>query len=209
MQTPHVVWEQDSLRVVQYAASDAQHLAVMLARFRLSCFREYPYLYKGTLEAELQTFADFFADADAQVTVLYDNDTPVGLATHRPMVHAFAHLLTPFEEAGLQPSGFYYYSEGIIEPKYRGKGIGTLFQTCVERSAMELDLPYVAAMTVQREPDHPLCPKGYQSFDGYMHRFNYEIIPNLTLTISWPTMPHGEEEGHRLQFWKKSVRAGC
>ncbi len=203
------LWPAVCARTKYGAKYGTETFAQALARLRLSYFAHFPYLYKGTEAEELAHSVPFFTCPRAYVTLLLE-DTPhgehiAGIATHQPLADAWDGLHEPFLRNGLDINAFYYYSEGIVEHAHQQKGIGRLFQHSVEESARTLHILKLTAMTVYREDAHPLRPRNYVSFSEYMKKFQYRRMSEMDIEITWPTMPHGAEEGHVLHFWEKDV----
>lgn len=205
MRTGDVIWEKDALRLVEFHGPDARPLLKDMARLRIETFCEFPYLYKGSLEYETEYLSAYFNCDAARVDMLYDGGRIGGMAAHIPLGDAWPDVRKGFADCGLDPSVCYYYGEMILEPAYRLKKISNITQRRVEERARSLGLQWVTAITVRRAPEYPDRPEGYVSFDHAMRRWGYEHIPNARITISWPTMPHGDEEAHPILFWRKSA----
>ncbi|MFM8800682.1 MAG: GNAT family N-acetyltransferase, partial [Tagaea sp.] len=80
-----------------------------LARLRVGVFRDWPYLYEGSLDYERKYLAKYVRLARATVVLARDGDAVVGASTALPLVEAEAELRAPFLDAGLDPADVYYY----------------------------------------------------------------------------------------------------
>ena len=73
---------------------------VVGASTSVEVFRDWPYLYDGTLDYE-QTYLRKFAASDGAIIVAaYDGDTIVGVATAAPMIHHATEFAAPFADQG-------------------------------------------------------------------------------------------------------------
>ena len=71
-----------------------------LARLRMIVFRDWPYLYDGTLEYEEKYLATFAAAKGAVVVTAYDGKDMVGASTAAPMIEHAGEFGEPFKKAG-------------------------------------------------------------------------------------------------------------
>lgn len=98
-----------------------------LAQLRIRVFRDWPYLYDGTLAYERAYLSDY-ATTDASVIVAAFDDTRlVGAATGMPLAdHAeeFGAALAGLE---VPSAGIFYCAESVLLPEYRGQGLGHRF----------------------------------------------------------------------------------
>ena len=71
-----------------------------LARLRIIVFRDWPYLYDGTLEYEQKYLAKLAAAKGAVCVVARDGTEIVGASTAAPMIEHADEFAEPFERAG-------------------------------------------------------------------------------------------------------------
>ena len=74
-----------SLKIQSLAGPDARELVDELAQIRIRVFREWPYLYAGSLSYERGYLTTYFDCAEALVLVARDNDKIVGASTALPL----------------------------------------------------------------------------------------------------------------------------
>lgn len=116
-----------NLRVDVFSGSELAPFIPELARLRMAVFREWPYLYEGSLEYETHYLAKFLNLPESTLVVVRDGERVVGASTALPLAQAEAEFQEPFIQAGLDPQDWYYFGESVLEPAYRGRGLGVAF----------------------------------------------------------------------------------
>lgn len=191
------------VRVLTGPALEAALDAV--AGLRIAVFRDWPYLYDGTLEYErryLQTYRD---SPEAILVGAFDGDRLVGASTGTPMEdHAeeFSEALAPL---GLPLERIFYCAESILLHEHRGQGIGHRFFDLREAHARALGRSHVAFCSVIRPADHPARPGSYRSNDAFWQGRGYRTLPGVTATFSWKDLGEAEETPKSLQFWMRAL----
>lgn len=84
-----------SLRVERLTGSALADAVPELARLRMTVFRDWPYLYDGTLAYEQNYLATFAAASDAVVVAAYDADAMIGAATVAPLLGSAEQFAAP------------------------------------------------------------------------------------------------------------------
>ena len=104
----------------------AAHLDA-LGTLRISVFREYPYLYDGSLEYERDYLRVYLRSKGSLVVLAFDDDRVVGATTCLPMLDEGPEFQAAFVKAGYDLSMICYFGESILLPQYRGQGVGVRF----------------------------------------------------------------------------------
>ena len=177
-----------------------------LARLRITVFRDWPYLYDGTLEYE-ETYLAKFAEAKGAVCVIArDGDLVVGASTGAPMVEHADEFGEPFRKAGYDLSKIFYCGESVLLKSHRGHGLGHKFFALREAQAYALGgFTHSTFCRVVRPDDHPLKPADYVPLDGFWAKRGYAPVPGLTATYDWKDIDQADETTHVMQFWMKAL----
>jgi hypothetical protein len=78
----------DEFRITTYTGKSAQPFLGEIARLRIAVFREFPYLYDGTLEYEMD-YLEEYVSSERSLTVLAEyGDDIVGASTGIPLADA-------------------------------------------------------------------------------------------------------------------------
>ena len=79
-----------------------------VARLRIAVFREWLYLYDGTVEHERGYLADFAAEPEAVAIAVRDGATIVGATTAAPLSGHSQQFMPLFSSRGLDPERVFY-----------------------------------------------------------------------------------------------------
>ncbi len=176
-----------------------------LARLRLAVFRDWPYLYDGTISAEGDYMAEFAASSTSGLVIARDGDTVVGASTCLRLSEEEAHVVAPFEAAGIDPDSVFYFGESVLLPQCRGQGVGVAFFAHREAHAKSFrGVDTATFCAVQRPDDHPLRPKDAVPLDAFWRKRGYAPT-DLVCTMQWKQVDTTEKVKNTLRFWTKSL----
>ena len=175
------------------------------ARLRIAVFREYPYLYEGDMKYERRYLRTYSGARDSLFVLALDGDRVVGVSTGVPMGQETAEVLEPFQSAGIDPSGVFYFGESVLLPEYRGLGIGVRFFEERERYARGLPgITLAAFCAVDRPADHPMRPADFVPLDRFWEKRGFRKS-TLRTEFSWKETGEARESAKPLTFWLKSL----
>ncbi len=175
-----------------------------LAALRIRVFRQFPYLYDGSMDYERDYLAEYAESERGLIVLALDQDRVVGCSTGLPLAEADAAFRRPFVEAGRDLESVFYFGESVLEAEYRGRGLGHQFFDQREAHARRLGYPVTAFCAVVRPPDHPLRPPGYRVLDGFWRKRGYRPFPELQARFAWKDVDQAGETQKSLVFWLKS-----
>lgn len=177
-----------------------------LARLRIVVFRDWPYLYDGSLAYEEDYLAKFAAAKGAVCVVARDGDKIIGASTGAPMIEHADEFGEPFKNAGYDISKIFYCGESVLLTSHRGFGLGHAFFDHREAQARKLGgFTHSTFCRVVRPDDHPLKPKDYLPLDGFWRKRGYAPADGIVATYNWKDVNQDEETVHRMQFWMKAL----
>lgn len=176
-----------------------------LAHLRLQVFRDWPYLYEGTLDYERHYLETYIACPNSLAVLVWDGAQCIGATTALPMTQAQPEMRVPFEQAGLPVADYLYFGESVVLASHRGLGIGVRFFELREAHALSLDLAHCTFCAVDRPIDHPLKPDDYLGNDRFWQRRGYTRRPELACTFDWQDLDQPALTAHRLSFWTRRL----
>lgn len=195
-----------TLAVASVTGDDITPYLDDLAQLRMTVFREWPYLYDGTVAYEKDYLAKFSAADGAVCVVALDGSKVIGAATAAPMIEHADEFGAPFKAAGYNLNDVFYCSESVLLNSYRGKGLGHAFFDHREAHAAKLGgFIHSTFCRVIRPDDHPLKPKTYRALDGFWTKRGYRPVDGLVATYPWKDIGDSEESDHKMQFWMKAL----
>ena len=198
-----------SLTFSDLVGSEIEAHIERLAQLRIAVFREWPYLYDGSLEYERKYLANLAASPHGYAVLARDGDnTIVGASTAMPLTDADAEFQKPFQEAGLDPEDYFYFGESVLLPEYRGRGAGVKFFEEREAQAHFLAFPFSCFCTVLRPQDHPERPDDHQSLERLWGRRGFKRHSELVARYSWLDLGAITETEKQLEFWIRRETVG-
>lgn len=174
-----------------------------LGTLRISVFREYPYLYDGSLEYEREYLRTYVESAGSLVVLAFDGDSVVGATTCLPMRDEGPKFQAAFVQAGYDLDTICYFGESILLPEYRGRGIGRAFFKRRESHVQTLGMRISTFCAVDRPAGHPLRPAGYRPLDEFWTGRGYRKHPELRASFVWKEIGEEAESAKSLTFWLK------
>lgn len=179
-----------------------------LATLRLAIFREYPYLYQGRREDELDYLGRYAVAEDACVLLASDGAAVIGAVTGMPLIHEDAELRAAVAGTGLPLDSLYYVGELLLLPAYRKAGRGQRLLAQLERYVCSLGrYRTLTCATVERPAGHPLRPPDFIPITRFLARTGFVRLPGATASFAW-CETDGIKREHGMQFWIKELRAG-
>ena len=178
-----------------------------LARLRITVFRDFPYLYEGSLAYEERYLQTYAAAADSVIVGAFDGEALVGAATGLPLEHEPESLTRPFAERGYRVQEIFYFGESVLLPAYRGRGIGVTFFAERENQARRLGLPFTTFCAVERPAEHPRRRADYVPLDAFWAKRGYRHHKELRTTFTWRDLDETAESPKPLSFWIKDLSA--
>lgn len=192
--------------VIETLRGDALTSAVpSLAELRMTVFRDFPYLYDGSLEYERKYLAGFSRAKGATIVVARDAGRIVGAATGIPMAEADPAFAGAFRADQRDIRNLFYCAESVLLFDYRGQDIGHAFFDERERHARSLGFAESCFCAVIRAPNHPLKPDGYRPLDPFWRKRGYAPLPGVQATFAWQDVGDVEESEKKLQFWHRDL----
>ena len=186
------------------AGDDLAESLPTLARLRTEVFRDWPYLYDGDAAYEKRYLATFAAVPDAVIVGAFDGPRMVGAATASPLAGADPAFRHPFEVAGLDSGEWFYFGESVLEPDYRGRGIGVGFFAEREAAARERLFARTCFCAVARASDDPRRPDHHVPLDGFWERRGYRPL-GLTALYAWRDVGEATETPKVMRFWGRDL----
>jgi GNAT superfamily N-acetyltransferase len=176
-----------------------------LADLRVSVFRDYPYLYEGSRDYERKYLASYASCSSSLVVLALDGDRVVGASTAMPLTQHSDEVVPPLVRAGFVPDQVYYYGESVLDPAYRGHGLGAVFFVERERRARALGFRVATFCAVDRPAGHPRRPPAYVVPGALWRRHGFVRRPDIVGEFSWRDVGDAGETTKPMVFWLKDL----
>jgi GNAT superfamily N-acetyltransferase len=176
-----------------------------LANLRIAVFREYPYLYEGSVEYEHKYLKRYAESEQCIVVVVRDGDNIVGASTGMPLSNEASEVVDPIRKAGHQIKEWFYLAESVLLPEYRGRRLGHRFFE--ERIIHAVDYGYKKACfcAVVRPDDHPMKPSNYLSLTPLWNRHGFQKADGIETTFSWREIGEQHETEKTMAYWVREL----
>lgn len=195
----------NTIRFMKIERAELPQYLEALASLRMTVFREFPYLYDGSVKNE-QEYLDTYLKAEnfCLFAAFHENEM-VGATTCLPLEEESGEIKQPFLEKGLRLEEYTYFGESVLLPPYRGLGLGRKFYLLREAQAVLFNTPYAAFCAVDRSADHPFRPENHRFLDPLWQKLGYRKQHDLQCHMDWEEIPHGRKTSHTLTFWIKAL----
>lgn len=176
-----------------------------LADLRLTIFREFPYLYDGRREDELDYLARYARTPDALVVTVSEAGKVVGAATGIPLAAEGAALVEPVAGSSYPVAQLYYVGELLFYQEYRNRGLGLRLLAEVERQVRSMGgYRYLACATIVRPENQPARPAGYLPIERFLARTGFKRLDDLQTSFTWRELDGASCE-HPMKYWIKEL----
>jgi GNAT superfamily N-acetyltransferase len=190
------------LRFEKYQGAAIRAVFEPLAELRIRVFRDFPYLYEGMLDYELEYLNTYAQSARALLFAVYDGPKMVGATTCIPLAEETPEVQEPFLKAGYALEEIFYFGESILLPEYRGLGIGHRFFDEREAHAASFGTYRLTCFcAVDRPEDHPLRPAGYRPLDAFWTQRGYRKESSLVSQFTWPDLGETAGSAKNMIYW--------
>jgi GNAT superfamily N-acetyltransferase len=195
-----------TLRIEPVSGEALQRALPALARLRIEVFREWPYLYEGTLDYEANYIERFARLKNGVIVMASDGGEAVGAATAAPMEGQNSDVTAPFVERGYDLAKLFYFGESVLRREYRGRGIGHRFFDEREAAARATSgVEWATFSGVVRRPDDPRRDPGYRPLDEFWKKRGYAPVEGLVGHYSWTDIGDNEKTPKPMQFWMRKL----
>lgn len=175
-----------------------------VAALRIEVFREWPYLYEGSLAYELTYLRTYLDAPDSMCVLAWAGEELIGASTACGLAHV-KEARIPFDALGPDPATVYYAGESVLRAPWRGQGVGAPFYTLREEAGRKFGYAYLAFASVLRPDAHPARPAAYIPLDAYWTRKGYTRLPDHVAHFTWQDVGEPSETSKPLGFWIKPL----
>lgn len=196
---------EQTFMIKAFKGPEARKYIDAIANMRISMFKEYPYLYDGSMEYEKEYLETYFKSENASILLVLDDGKVVGFSSSIPLAEETDELKKPFLDNKLAVKDYLYIGEVMIHEDYRGEGLLRKFFEHHEKHAKEKGYSHLTFITSKRPDNHPMKPEDYRDLGPIWEHFGYKMSKGLIAKISWKQIDTGKEEENELNFWLKEL----
>lgn len=177
-----------------------------LAKLRMVVFRDFPYLYEGSLTYE-QEYLSTYANAEKSfLHAVFYNQRMIGATTAIPLIDESAEVKLPFKQAGFDMNSLFYFGESILLKEFRGLGVGHRFFDERENYARSSgQYTHSCFCSVDRGSGHAAEPADYRPNDIFWTKRGYRKESSLKSYFEWPDIGATEQTFKPMIYWIKEL----
>lgn len=199
---------QTALTFIRKTGPQFEEVFDALALLRIAVFRDFPYLYEGTVDYEKAYLQTYARSERSFLFAAFDGERMVGATTCIPLSDETEEVQEPFVKAGYLLSEVFYFGESILLKDYRGMGLGHRFFDEREAHAAGFGtFRHTSFCAVVRPDDHPLRPAGYRPLDDFWTKRGYHKEPQLRSLFSWPDIGETLSTPKEMVYWMRALDA--
>lgn len=196
----------EKLSFVQKKGEEITTVFEDLATLRITVFRDFPYLYDGTFDYEMEYLKIYSLAKKSFLFAVYDEGKMVGATTCIPLVDESNEVRLPFEKQGLTIDSIFYFGESILLKEYRGLGLGHRFFDEREAHARSFgNFKTTCFCAVDRGENHPLQPENYRPNDAFWLKRGYQKELSLQSIFEWTDINENVSTPKTMIYWKRDL----
>jgi GNAT superfamily N-acetyltransferase len=189
-----------------YIGKEIEPVLLELAALRISEFLDFPYLYEGTIDYEMEYLKTYVNSERSFLFAVFDNGKMVGATTCIPLSDETEDVQDPFLKNNIAFEDVFYFGESILLKKYRGKGLGVRFFEEREKHAKSFGtFKSTWFCGVKRPEDHPLKPKDFVPLENFWTKRGYRRAENLVSYFEWKDIDEQVSSKKPMMYWKKNI----
>lgn len=193
------------MKEILLTGRDIKNIIPDLSLLRITVFREFPYLYDGSLDYEYEYLQRYAERVKSMVFAVYDGNLLVGATTATPLSEEDEEIRAPFDQLSIPTENYLYFGESMLLKEYRGRGLGNRFFDIREKYASDFpEINSCCFCAVERPETHPLKPEDYRSNELFWKKRNYTKQPELQCQMSWQDIDNDIETKKTLTFWSRT-----
>ncbi|QTN31087.1 GNAT family N-acetyltransferase [Akkermansiaceae bacterium] len=192
--------------ITTHSGQSARSFLDEVADLRIAVFREFPYLYDGSIDYERDYLSNYFSSEKSLLIIVKEKSRIVGISTSAPLEEADQAFQSSVLNGGLNPAEMLYFGESVLLPEFRGKGIGRRFFDLREEWALRWGFSVTGFCALERPDEHPLRPADYRPLHSFWESRGYRKREDLVVKLPWREIGAVEVEiEHDLAFWLRSL----
>ena len=189
-----------------YIGKEIETVMEDLAALRISVFLDFPYLYEGTIDYEMEYLKTYINSERSFLFAVFDNDEMIGATTCIPLEDETEDVKEPFLKNNIAFEDVFYFGESILLNEYRGTGLGVGFFEEREKYAKSFGtFKSTWFCGVKRPEDHPLKPKGFVPLENFWTKRGYQRAENMVSFFEWKDIDEQVSSKKPMLYWKKDI----
>jgi hypothetical protein len=194
-----------NLEIKSLDGESAREFFNEIAQIRIDLFREFPYLYDGSIEYEREYLETYFKSKNSKIILGLDKGKIVAFSSSISLNEEIEEIKAPFLNRNLDISQYHYIGEVMIKNEYRNLSLPLEFERIHKEFATQKGHSKLVFMTVRRELNDISRPYKYKDPEKLWRYIGYKILDNMNIEMSWKRIDTGKDENNVLDIWQKNL----
>ncbi len=178
-----------------------------VAQLRITIFREFPYLYEGTVSSEEKYLKMYSRTKNSTFIIALDHEKVIGVVTGVPVAESMDEIKALFHEKKIPTDGVYYLGDIVLLKEYRKRKIGRDLFKAFEKSVRSTGKYQTMALCeIDRSRTNLKKPADYIPLETFWTRQGFIKHPNLIAHFSYQEIGNEEMTLHPMIFWTKELK---
>jgi hypothetical protein len=200
-----IIWQSDNITLIALTGKEAKEYLPQIANIRINMFKEFPYLYKGSLEDEKIYLDTYFNSKDTIILLAFDKQRLIAFSNSIPLEQEMDEIKQPFIKNNIDIKKYLYIGEMMIYPEHRNKNLFNIMYKFHEDNAKSI-YSNIVFMSVTRSRNHPSKPRNYRPLDILWKHNGYQELNKIKINLSWKQIDTNKLEENKLSVWSKKLK---
>lgn len=198
--------QQSSTSIEVLKGSEAIPYLNKLMEIRLLFYRDYPYLYDGSIEDEENYLRIWSNSENTLLVVAKRNDKVVGVIIGLPFSESPEENKQAFQNLETSPEDLFYLGDNIVIQELKVGNVQKQMYHQFERAVKQLKkYKEIVVCEIERDVNDPkkIANDTFYEFSWNAQGFIRE--PNQIVNFTWKEIGDSKISNHHMVFWRKPL----
>ena len=177
-----------------------------LIEIRLSFYRDYPYLYDGSIEDEENYLRMYGNSENTLLVVAKRDDEVVGAILGLPLPESPEENKEAFQDLEISPEDLFYLGDNIVIRELKIGNVQEQMYHQFEGAVNHLKkYRGIVVCEIERDVNDPKKITNDTFYEFAWHTQGFIREPNQIVNFSWKEIGDSKSSNHHMVFWRKSL----
>lgn len=171
---------------------------------RLLFYKDYPYLYDGTMEGEEHYLRMYSNSENTLLVMAKRGEEIIGAVIGLPLPESPEENKDAFQEAGMLQEELFYLGDSIVTKEFKTSNVQEQMYHKFESAVKHLEkYRGIVVCEIERDVNDPKKVANDTFYELAWNNRGFIKEPNQTVLFSWQEIDDVESSDHRMVFWRK------